>query len=217
MMVNHAIQIALDENIKGRLKLRNRIYREFRERYGVMSHYPYSVAEVAWSIVKKHRKWHRKPCASRLMLKLDSESYSLNYSILSIQYKNDYRLLIPLKFGDYQRSFLMDKTLKRGSVTITPQTIIVAFSKEVAETEPPRKVVGIDINEKSVVLSEGTRYDLSEVARLHRVRGKEGDILRQAPRGQEAKAEVRGRIEGEGTREASPKPSIEGYCGEGEG
>ena len=52
MMVNHAIRIGLDEGIKGRFNLRNRIYREFRERYAVMSCYPYSVAEVAWSILK---------------------------------------------------------------------------------------------------------------------------------------------------------------------
>jgi hypothetical protein len=34
MMVNDAIQISLNENIKGRLNLRNRVYREFRAPYG---------------------------------------------------------------------------------------------------------------------------------------------------------------------------------------
>ncbi len=56
MMVNHAIHICLEEGIKGRLNLRNRIYKEFQEKYSVVSCYPYSVAEVAWSIVKKHRR-----------------------------------------------------------------------------------------------------------------------------------------------------------------
>ncbi len=56
-MVNDAIRICLDEAIKGRLKLRNGIYKEFQKSYGVVSCYPYSVAEVAWSIVKKHRRW----------------------------------------------------------------------------------------------------------------------------------------------------------------
>lgn len=51
-MANDAIRICLDENIMGRLKLRDRIYKEFQERYGVVSRFPYSVAEVAWSIVK---------------------------------------------------------------------------------------------------------------------------------------------------------------------
>ena len=103
-MVNHAIRICLEERIKGRLKLRDRIYKEFQARYRVLSCYPYSVAEVAWSIVKKHRRWHRRPSASRLMLKMDSYNYSLNYGIVSLPCKKGERLLIPLKYGRWQPS-----------------------------------------------------------------------------------------------------------------
>ncbi len=113
MMVNHAIHVCLDENIKGRLRLRDRIYKEFQERYGVVSCYPYSVAEVAWSIAKKHRRWYRKPVAKRLMLKMDSANYSLDYGVLGLSNKKGQRLLIPLQYGDWQRSFLMDKTLNK--------------------------------------------------------------------------------------------------------
>jgi len=165
-MVNDAIRIGIDEGIKGRLELRNRIYKEFRVRYKVVSCFPYSVAEVAWSIVKKHRKWHRKPFAKRLMMKMDSLNYSLNYSILSVPFRKGERIVIPLRYGDYQRSFLMDSTLKRGSVTMTEDCIIIAFSKKISTFTPSRRV-GIDLNEKSAVLSDGTRFNLSEVARLH--------------------------------------------------
>ena len=58
-MVNDALRICLAENIKGRLNLRNRIYKEFQERYGVVSCFPDCIAEVAWSIVKKNKHWHR--------------------------------------------------------------------------------------------------------------------------------------------------------------
>ncbi len=75
-MVNEAIRICLHEGIRGRLRLRDRVYREFQERYEVVSCFPYSVAEVAWSIVRKHRRWHRKPFAKRLMMKMDVQSYS---------------------------------------------------------------------------------------------------------------------------------------------
>ncbi len=166
MMVNHAIKICLDENIKGRLKLRNRIYHDFQERYGIVSCYPYSVAEVAWSIVKKHRRWHRRPMAKHLTMKMDAASYSLHYGILSLPLRKGERLLIPLEYGAWQRSFLMDTTLKRASLTMTDFTIVIAFSKETAFIEPLSKV-GVDINEKSVVLSDGTRHDLSRVAWLH--------------------------------------------------
>ena len=169
-MVNDAIRICLDENIWGRLRLRDRIYKELKERYGVLSCFPYSVAEVAWSIVKKHKRWHRKPRASRLMLKMDSDNYSLKDSIISLPSKKGKRARVPLKYGKYQRSFLIDSTLKRGSITMTETSIILAYSKDAPTTHPSRKV-GYDLNEKSVVGSDETRYDFSEVARLHTLYG----------------------------------------------
>jgi len=169
-MVNEAIRICLVEKLKGRLKLRDRMYKEFQVRYGVTSCFPYSVAEVAWSIVKKHRRWQRKPYARRPMLKMDAYNFSLNYSILSLPFKKGERVEIPLKYGEYQRSFLMDNTLKRGSVTVTETSIVIAFTKESPITEPTRRV-GYDLNEKSIVGSEGTIHDLSEVARLHTLYG----------------------------------------------
>ena len=169
-MINEAIRTCIAENIRGRLELRDRIYKEIQEQYGVVSCFPYSVAEVAWSIVKKHKHWHRRPYAKRFMFKMDSANFSLNYSILSLPFRKGERVLIPLQYGEYQRSFLMDKTLKRGSVTITETSIIIAFSKESTLAEPSRRV-GYDVNEKSIVGSDGTIHDLSEVARLHTLYG----------------------------------------------
>ena len=165
-MVNEAIKICLQEDIRGRFKLRNRIYREFQEKYGVASGFPYSVAEVAWSIAKKHKRWGRMPVAKKLMMKLEAQKYDLRYSILILPFRKGERILLPLQYGEYQRSFLMDSTLKRGSVTITETAIIIAFSKEVVAEDPSSKV-GVDVNEKSVVCSDGSCYDLSAVARLH--------------------------------------------------
>ncbi len=169
-MVNDAIRICLAENIEGRLKLRDRIYKDLQDRCGAVSCLPYAVAEVAWSIVKKHKNWHRKPHAKRLMFKMDAANITLNYSILSLPFRKGERILIPLRYGEYQRSFLMDKTLKRGSVTMTESSIVIAFSKEPVIAEPSRKV-GYDLNEKSIVGSDGTTHDLSEVARLHTLYG----------------------------------------------
>ena len=56
------------------------------------------------------------------------------------------------------------------AVVVTESSIIIAFSKEAPMEEASRKV-GYDLNEKSVVGSDGTRYDLSEVARLHTLYG----------------------------------------------
>ena len=139
-MVNDAVQICLQENIRGRFSLRDRIYAEFKIKYEVVSVFAYSVAEVAWSIVKKHRRWQRMPFASRLIMKMDSSKYSLNHGIISLPFRKGERLLIPLDYGDYQRSFLVDETLRRGSVTMTDREIIIAFSKGTEPIESSRKV-----------------------------------------------------------------------------
>jgi IS605 OrfB family transposase len=169
-MVNDAIRICLTEKINGRLELRNRIYKELQLKYGVLSCFPYCVAEVAWSIVKKHKRWHRKPYAKRLLFKMDAANFSLNYSVLRLPFKKGESVLIPFKYGEYQRSFLIDETLKRGSVTMTESSIVIAFSKEAPLAEPLRKV-GYDLNEKSIIGSDGMSHDLSEVARLHTLYG----------------------------------------------
>jgi len=100
------------------------------------------------------------------MLKVDSFNYSLNNGILSLPNKRGRRVLIPLQFGEYQCSFLSGETLKRGSVTMTDSTIVIAFSKETATIDPLRKV-GYDLNHNSIVGSDGAKFDLSRVARLH--------------------------------------------------
>jgi len=167
-MVNDAIRICIAENISGRLNLRNRIYREFIDRYSLASQYPYSVAEIAWSIVKKHRRWHRVPVARHPMMKLDSSAYTVNDGVMSIAYRqgrNGQRINVRLKSGEYQRLFMEDRTLSMGSVTITADAVVVAFTKNVATAAPVGKVA-FDINEKSLVSSDGERYDLSDIARL---------------------------------------------------
>ena len=67
------------------MKLRDRIY------------LPHSVAEVAWSIVKKHKRWPRKPYAKRLTFEIDAASFSLNYSIFSLPFGKGERVLVPLQ------------------------------------------------------------------------------------------------------------------------
>jgi len=165
-MVNDAIRICLDESIKGRLNLRNRIYKELKERYVIVACYPYSVAEVAWSIVKKHRRWHRRPYAKRQMMKVDAGEYTINGGILSLPFRKGERLLVPLRYGEYQHSFLVDSTLKRGSITMTENAIAIAFTK-LTRPYAPTSRIGYDLNERSVVGSDGTLIDLSRVARLH--------------------------------------------------
>ena len=117
------------------------------------------------------------------MFKMDSRNYSIICSILSLPFRKGERIFIPLEFGEYQRSFLMDTALKRGTVTITESSIVIAFSKE-NTTMNPSKSVGYDLNEKSIVGSDGARYDLTEVARLHTLYGvKRSSFFERHPHG----------------------------------
>jgi len=213
-MVNDAIRTCLAERIRGRLKLRDRIYKELQERYGVTSCFPYCVAEVAWSIVKKHKRWQRKPHAKRFVFKMDSANFSLNYSILSLPFRKGERVLIPLRYGEYQRSFLMDNTLKRGSVTVTQSSIVIAFSKEAPRVMPSRKV-GYDLNEKSIVGSDGTIHDLSEVSRLHTLWDSPLQVLRETSPRRSSQEEVRIIKKRERTREPGPAQGLDPNRGEG--
>ena len=122
---------------------------------------------------------------------MDSFSFSLNHGIISLPNKGR-RVLIPLRYGDYQRSFLMDETLKRGSVTMTESTIVIAFSKDAAVIEPLRRVAH-DLNHKSIVGSDGTRLVLSEVARLHTEYGvRRSEFYERHPRDRRLKKKFAG-------------------------
>ena len=91
--------------------------------------------------------------------------------LLRIPVKPREFIVISLRGGDYQLSFLRDATLKRGSVTLTDSTISISFSKETAETEP-LSMVAYDINEKNIVSSNGEKYDLSHVTNMrHNIQG----------------------------------------------
>jgi len=168
-MVNEAIRVGLEKGVRSRFSLIRLVYGYFKERYGLHTHYILNACEVAFSIIKKHRRWQRKPYAKRVMIKLDNQTYQLNYMMLRIPVKPREFILIPLKGGEYQLSYLRDETLKRGSITITPNTITVAFSKTADAVKPLGKVA-YDINEKNItgVSSDGEviRYDLSQSARI---------------------------------------------------
>lgn len=130
--------------------------------------YSYSVAEIAWSIAKKHSRWHRTPVARRVMMKLDSPAYTVRSGVLSIAFghgRGGQRICIRLRYGEYQRSFLEDAALGKRFVTITADTVVTAFSREIVPAVPVGKVA-FDINEKSLVSSDGNRYDLSDIAGL---------------------------------------------------
>lgn len=119
--------------------------------YGLHTHYILSACEIAYSVYRnKNRK--SAPYVGRAFLKLDNQSYQLNHLLLRIPSTPRSFIFLTLEGSDYHLSFVDDPNLKKGSVTITNHSVIIAFSKVVEQFNPLGRV-GIDINERNVAVS----------------------------------------------------------------
>lgn len=173
-MCNDAIRIALQnerehnsERVKSRFALQALAYPRLKE-YGLHSHYILSACEVAFAAYK-NRTWKKEPKVRKPFLKLDNQIYRLYYLLLRIPTSPRNFLFITLEGSLYHSSFLAERSLKWGSVTITEDTVIIAFSKETPML-PSAGAMGIDVNERNVTWSdtEGRteHVDLSEIAEI---------------------------------------------------
>jgi len=97
----------------------------------------------------KNRRRCKNPYVKKPMLKLGDQTYQVEGETLRIPVQPRRFIKIPLRCGEYQRRFLEDPTLKRGSVTMTACTVVMAFSKT-AEITQPLGIVGLDVNETSI-------------------------------------------------------------------
>ncbi len=168
-MVNEAISIGLERRPQTRFQLIAMVYENFKD-YGLHTHYILNACEVAFSILRNHRRRNRPPYAKRPFLKLDSQTYKLDYLLLRIPAGPRKFIFIALKAGEYQAGFLRDATLKRGSITITARgTVSLIFNKNVSPMEPLGKI-GLDINEGSIVgfSDDGStsKHDLRRIASI---------------------------------------------------
>jgi len=118
-----------------------------------------------------YRNKNRKsdhPYIRRPLLKFDNQSYRLDYLLLRIPTSPRHLLHLALDGSLYHRSFLADKSLKPGSVTITDSVVVIAFSKEVVAVINPGGQIGVDVNERNVTTSNTggatTVHDTSQVA-----------------------------------------------------
>jgi len=154
-MCNEALRIAIREAPTSRFHLIELAYDRLKT-YGLHSHYVLSACEIAYSIYKK-KKGKSIPVIRRPFIKLDNQSYQLNHLLLRIPTGPRKYIFIILYDSDYHLAFIDNPTLKRGSVTITPGTVNITFSKETQAFEPLGSM-GIDTNEKNVTVSATDGY-----------------------------------------------------------
>ncbi len=151
LMCNDAIRIGLIKKPKSRFDLIGMSYERLKE-YGLHTHYILSACEVAYSAYKnKNRKSH--PYINKPFLKLDNQTYKLDYLLLRIPTQPKKFIYLTLNGSVYHRSLLADERLKLGSVTITERNVIISFSKETTSIETCGKM-GIDVNEENVTWSD---------------------------------------------------------------
>jgi len=181
-MCNEAIRICLSESPRSRFDLIVLAYKRLKE-YGLHTHYILAACEVAFSLYK-HRNRISGPVVTRPFLKLDRESYRLNRFLLRMPTTPGRYIFLVLAGSDYHRSFIDNPELKRGSVTVNEQNVIITFSKCV-RLSTPRGHMGVDVNEQNVTISSSDGYErkfteLGEIVeikeRYREIRAKVGGV-----------------------------------------
>ena len=133
-MVNEGIRLGKQHNIRARNKLIAICYEEFKK-CGLHTHYTLSACEVACARLKQYRKHRKLAYVRKPHLKLDNQTFKVKDGRLRIPVKPREFLYIDLKVREYHREFLSSNWHK-GSVTVTPNSVMVSFSRNVPEIKP---------------------------------------------------------------------------------
>jgi putative transposase len=174
-LANFCLKRGLEKKISSRFRLIKEVYDESKK-FGLHTHYVLNACEVACAILKNYRRYKKakEPEVKKLFMKLDNQTYKLiekqGELFVRIPFKPRKFLYIKLKYGEYQKKFLEDKTLKLGSVIALTSRLILCFRKESNIAEPKSKVA-LDINERNVTSINSNNktkiYDLTEVLTTH--------------------------------------------------
>ena len=158
LLVNKSIRIALREDIRSRARLVKAAYRGLSAEHGVYKQYIPSAFEVALAVLKVYRRRLRKgkrtavPFMRRLMLKAENQSYRLDRATgrLRIPIRRGEHVDVNLPLSEWHRSFLSDPSWSLGSLTVTPERIVVAVRKYSPDVYEPLAAYALDTNEDSL-------------------------------------------------------------------
>ncbi len=170
LIVNRSIRIALREDIRSRIRLQKAAYQSLSDKHCVYKQYIPSAFEVALGLLKVYRRRVRKgkptavPFMRRLMLKAENQSYRLDRSTgrLRIPIRRAANVDLDLPLSEWHRSFLSDPSWRLGSLTVTPERIVVAVRKGAPEPYEPTLAIALDTNEDSLdgIEAEGEKVRL---------------------------------------------------------
>lgn len=158
LIVNKSIRIALREDIRSRVRLQRIAYRDLSDNHGVYKQYIPCAFEVALAALKVYRRRVRQgkrsavPFMHRLALKAENQSYRLDRTTgrLRVPIRAGQHADIQLHLAEWHRSFLSDSSWSLGSLTVTPERIVVAIRKEAPNPYEPSSAIALDTNEDSL-------------------------------------------------------------------
>ena len=153
---NEMIRVSIEKNLTSRGAMHNEFYKNMRTDF--MAKYIHGAVSVAKARVKQYRNAKKKkpdvkiPYVKRNIVTMDNQSFKIENDIIKIPIKPKQYLFI--KLTSYVIKTIKDTKL--GSMTLTPEKLIISYSKEIQETKPEH-YVGIDRN-----LDNATSYDTTD-------------------------------------------------------
>ena len=158
LLVNRSIRIALREDIRSRYRLSKVAYRTLSAEHDVYKQYLPSAFGVALSVLKVHRRRIRRgkrtsvPYLRRPMLMAENQSYRLDRETgrLRIPVRGTEGIQLDLPLSAWHRSFLSDPSWGLGSLTVTPDRIVVVVRRDAPEPYAPAAAIALDTNEASL-------------------------------------------------------------------
>ena len=158
LIVNRSIRIALREDIRSRFRLSRAAYACLSAEHDVYKQYIPCAFEVAVAALKVYRRRVRKgkrtsvPYIRRLLLKAENQSYRLDRATgrLRIPIRRGERVEFDLRLSEWHRSILADPSWGLGSLTITPDIIVLAVRKSGPDPYEPEAAIALDTNEDSL-------------------------------------------------------------------
>ncbi len=158
LIVNRSIRIALREDIRSRFRLTRAAYRGLSAEHDVYKQYIPSAFEVAMAGLKTYRRRVRQgkrtnvPYLRRLLLKAENQSYRLDRATgrLRIPIRRGEHVDLDLLVSEWHRSMLSDPSWGLGSLTVTPDRVIVVVRRDAPEPYEPASAIALDTNETSL-------------------------------------------------------------------
>src|SRR2546422_1606297 len=158
LIANQSIRIALREAIRSRFRLSRAAYACLSAEHDVYKQYIPCAFEVAVAALKVYRRRVRKekrtsvPYIRRFLLKAENQSYRLDRATgrLRIPIRRGERVEFDLRLSEWHRSVLTDPSWGLGSLTITPDIIVLAVRKSGPDPYEPEAAIALDTNEDSL-------------------------------------------------------------------